>query len=121
MRNPLVATAVWLASLFANVKTVDRRGLAALVAATAGAASLGGSLSMVWIIIGAVVSITILAALAPTFFTAIADLVGAVVNGETNSSVANVLLAIFGLVLAVSLVVGFIMLALRSVPGGRRF
>lgn len=115
MRNPVVALWLALAPLFANLKTSMRT----LAADTRAAAGLGSSLSMVWVIIGTVISITILAALAPTFFTAIADLVSAVTTGTTNSTVADALLVIFGLVLAVSLVVGFVMLALRASPGKR--
>jgi hypothetical protein len=40
-------------------------------------------------VLGAVVSVLVLAALAPTFFTAIGDLAGAFESADVNSTVGN--------------------------------
>lgn len=51
------------------------------------------------VVVGIVV-LLILAALAPTFITAIADLVGALEAGTTNNTTADSLLPVFGLLIA---------------------
>lgn len=47
-----------------------------------------------------IVLLLVLAALAPSFLTAIADLVGALESGTTNNTTADTLLPIFGLLIA---------------------
>lgn len=87
------------------------------------ATGLGGSMAIVWTIVGAVVAITIAATLAPTLFTALGDLVAAMLAGGTNSTTGDLILGVMVIVVAIAVVVGFVGLVLRSTKlgGGKGF
>lgn len=86
-----------------------------LIKDTRGYLNLNFALTIVAVIIGAVVGLFILAALAPMFFTAIADLVGAFNDGTTNSTAADSLLPVFGLLVAFAGVFALVGLAIYVV------
>lgn len=75
--------------------------------------ALNGAMLIAVIVVGALVGIQILADLAPSYFTSVADLVGVFTdpNTTTNSSAADALLSPFGLILALSGVGAIIALA----------
>lgn len=83
----------------------------------AGALSLGASLAIVGTIIGAVVAIALVAALAPTYFSSLAD-IGAVftdANTTTGNADADNLLPVFGLLVAFGglfAIVGLVLVAI---------
>lgn len=78
--------------------------------------NMGSFTGILTVVIVGIVILLILAALAPTYLTAIADLVGALENGDTNNTTANSLLPVFGLLIAlggVFALVGFAFLAYK--------
>lgn len=77
--------------------------------------NLNHALTIIAIVITAVVGLFILAALAPMFFQAIADLVGAFNEGSTNSSAADSLLPVFALLVAFAGVFALVGLAILVV------
>lgn len=84
----------------------------------AGSLSMTGGLTIVGVIIGAVVSIAILAALAPTYFASLGD-IGAVftdANTTTGNDDADALLPVFGLLVAFGglfAIVGLVLLGIK--------
>lgn len=84
----------------------------------AGSLSMTGGLTIVGVIIGAVVSIAILAALAPTYFSSLGD-IGAVftdANTTTGNADADALLPVFGLLVAFGglfAIVGLVLLGIK--------
>lgn len=80
-------------------------------------------LPIVFTIVGAVVVLSLVAALAPTFFTAVGDTVTALTDAETNNTVANTILGVMTIVVALVLALGFIALILRAtkIGGGSKF
>lgn len=75
---------------------------------TGGFVSLQPVLAIVGIVLSVILAVLILAALAPTFFTAVADLTGAFVNADTNSTLANTILGIIAIIVPLVLIFGFI-------------
>lgn len=81
-----------------------------------GFVNLGTITGILTVIVVGIVILLILAALAPTYLTAIADLVNALESGTTNNTSADSLLPVFGLLVAlggVFALVGFAFLAYR--------
>lgn len=79
--------------------------------------NLGSVTGIIATVIVGIVVLLILAALAPTYITAIGDLVGALESGTTNNSTADTLLPVFGLLIAlggVFALVGFAFLAYKK-------
>jgi len=70
--------------------------------------SLAPVLAIVGVVLGVILAVLILAALAPTFFQAVADLTGAFVNADTNSTLANTILGIIAIIVPLVLIFGFI-------------
>ena len=68
----------------------------------AGAIQTGALLSIVTVIIGAVVGLALIAALAPTYMTSLVDFVGVFTNesATTGDATADALLPVFGLLMA---------------------
>lgn len=78
--------------------------------------NMGSFTGILTVVIVGIVILLILAALAPTYLTAIADLVAALEGGTTNNTTADSLLPVFGLLIAlggVFALVGFAFLAYR--------
>ena len=78
--------------------------------------NLGSVTGILSVVILGIVILLILAALAPTYLTAVADLVGAMEAGTTNNTAADSLLPVFGLLVAlggVFALVGYAFLAYR--------
>ena len=78
--------------------------------------NLGSVTGILSVVILGIVILLILAALAPTYITAIADLVQAMESGTTNNTTADSLLPVFGLLVAlggVFALVGYAFLAYR--------
>lgn len=88
-----------------------------------GSLSINAGLSIVGVIIGAVVSIAILAALAPTYFTSLGDIGGVFTDPSTTTgnTDADALLPVFGLLVAFGglfAIVGLIMLGVKLNKSG---
>lgn len=68
----------------------------------AGSLSTGSALTIVAVVIGAVVGLSVLAALLPTFFGSLADIGGVFTDGNTTTGNddADALLPVFGLLIA---------------------
>lgn len=83
----------------------------------AGALNTGGALVIVSVVIGAVVGLSVLGALLPTFFTSLADIGGVFTNPSTTTgnSDADALLPVFGLLIAFAGLFAIIGLALLVV------
>ena len=62
--------------------------------------NMGSITGILGTVILGIVILLILAALAPQFITAVADLVSALENGTTNNTTADALLPVFGLLIA---------------------
>jgi len=78
--------------------------------------NLGSVTGILTVVIIGIVILLILAALAPTYITAIGDLVQAMQSGTTNNTTADSLLPVFGLLVAlggVFALVGYAFLAYR--------
>jgi len=78
--------------------------------------NLGSVTGILSVVILGIVILLILAALAPTYITALADLVQAMESGSTNNTTADRLLPVFGLLVAlggVFALVGYAFLAYR--------
>lgn len=78
--------------------------------------NLGSITGILTVVIVGIVILLILAALAPTYLTAVADLVNALESGTTNNTAADSLLPVFGLLVAlggVFALVAFAFLAYR--------
>ena len=71
-------------------------------------------LTVAFVVIGAVIGIQILAALAPTFFTAVADLNQEFNTADVNDTTANSILPIFPTLLGLAGVVAIVVLALAA-------
>lgn len=114
MRLPMLAAMLAALPGASNTKKEpDERGLI----------NLGGVLGIAGVIIGAVVSIILIAALLPTFLDAVSDVTGAFndANTTTGDDTADSLLPIFGLLVAFAglfAIVGLVFLAVRLRRGG---
>lgn len=78
--------------------------------------NLGTVTGILTVVIVGIVVLLILAALAPTYITAVADLVNALESGTTNNTTADTLLPVFGLLIAlggVFALVGYAFLAYK--------
>lgn len=78
--------------------------------------NMGTITGILTVVVVGIVVLLILAALAPTFITAVADLVFALESGSTNNTTADTLLPVFGLLIAlggVFAIVGYAFLAYR--------
>src|SRR5688500_1056872 len=62
--------------------------------------NMGSITGILTVVIVGIVILLILAALAPTYLTAVADLVNALESGTTNNTTADSLLPVFGLLIA---------------------
>lgn len=70
--------------------------------------NVGPILNIALAVVGAVVILSILAALAPQFFTAVGDTVSALLAANTNDSTADTVLGVMATVVAIVLALGFI-------------
>lgn len=78
--------------------------------------NLGSVTGILTVVILGILVLLVLAALAPTYITAVADLVFALESGTTNNTTADSLLPVFGLLIAlggVFALVGYAFLAYR--------
>jgi hypothetical protein len=81
-----------------------------------GFVNMGSITGILTVVIVGIVILLILAALAPTYLTAVADLVQALESGTTNNTTADSLLPVFGLLVAlggVFAIVAFAFLAYK--------
>jgi len=81
--------------------------------------NLGRVSGVVSVIIIAVVTLLILAALAPTFLSAVNDTVHAVEDADTGNTTANTLLSVFGLLIAFAGLFAIVALVMRAVRIGK--
>lgn len=79
-----------------------RRWMSRFAADRAGAINTGALLAIVTVIIGAVVGLSLIAALAPTYMSSLASFVGVFTdaNATTGDATADALLPVFGLLMA---------------------
>jgi hypothetical protein len=75
---------------------------------TRGLVNLGAALSLVAIIVGVILAISVLAALAPTFFGAVKNLTLAFASPDTGSSLADTILGIIAFIIPLVLVFGLV-------------
>lgn len=78
-----------------------------------GFVSLGPVLTIVGVVLGTIVAVLVLAALAPTFFTAVADITGALTNADLNNTLANTIAGIVAIVVPLALLFGFVALIFK--------
>lgn len=83
--------------------------------------NIGPLLAVALSIVGAVVILSIVAALAPTFFTSVGDTVTALTNANTNNTVADTVLGVMVIVVAITLALGFVALIFKATRFGGKF
>jgi len=109
----LLTLRAWVAKQYAKSPVM---GTAAFVALTP-------IITIIGTVLLVIIVVLVLAALAPMFFTAVADLTGAFNTADTNSTIANTILGILAILVPLILVFGFIGLivyatAFRKKKGG---
>jgi hypothetical protein len=82
--------------------------------------NLGRGLSIVGIFIGAILVLLVVAALLPEVFPALGSVVQNITDGSTGNATADALLPVFGLIIALSIVIGIVTLLLNSTRFGGR-
>lgn len=83
--------------------------------------NLGKGLSIVGVFIGAILVLLVVAALLPELFPAIGSTVENITDGSTGNATADALLPVFGLIVALSILIGVVTLILSSTRfGGKR-
>lgn len=110
---PWLALAAWV---HAGLAKLDAPRAAKFRADLNGFINMGSITTIIATVVLGIVILLILASLAPSFITAIGDLVGALQTGTTNNTTADALLPVFGLLIAlggVFALVGFAFLAYR--------
>ena len=110
---PILALAAWIAGKMENY---DANRAAKFRAEVQGFINLGSVTGILTTVILGIVILLIIANLAGTFITAVADLVQALESGTTNNTTADTLLPVFGLLIAlggVFALVGYAFLAYR--------
>lgn len=75
---------------------------------TRGLVNLGAALGLVAIVVGVILAISVLAALAPTFFSSVKNLTTAFATPDTGSTLANTILGVISFVIPLVLVFGFV-------------
>lgn len=81
-------------------KVTYRGGFRAFLADRGGFINMGSITAIIGTVVVGIVVLLVLAALAPSYLTAVADLVGALEGGTTNNTTADSLLPVFGLLIA---------------------
>lgn len=79
---------------------------------------LGPIMGLVGAVLLVIIVVLVLAALAPTFFQAVADITGALLSADLNSTLANTIAAIVAILVPLALLFGFVGLIFVAV---RRF
>lgn len=83
--------------------------------------SLGPVLSVVGIVLGAIISILVLAALAPDFFAAVGSIVENLSTADLGSPLANTIAGIIAILVPLVLLFGFVALIFKaSKLGGKK-
>ena len=82
-----------------------------------GFVSLNPIMAIVAVVITVILVVLILAALAPTFFTAVADITGALLGADLNSTLANTIAGIVAILVPLALLFGFVALVFRASKG----
>lgn len=105
----------------ANLRaTIALLGLT-LAMGTAGFASLSPIMGVIGAVLVVIIVVLVLAALAPIFFQAAADITGALLDADLNSTIANTIAAIVAILVPLVLLFGFvglIFVAVRRFKGG---
>lgn len=86
-------------------------------------ASLSPIMGLVGTVLIVIIVVLVLAALAPTFFSAVADITGALLSADLNSTLANTIAAIVAILVPLVLLFGFIgliFLAANKFKGSRK-
>lgn len=86
-----------------------------------GFASLAPIMAVIGSVLVVIIVVLVLAALAPTFFQAAADITGALLDADLNSTLANTIAGIVAILVPLVLLFGFvglIFVAVRRFKGG---
>jgi mannose/fructose/N-acetylgalactosamine-specific phosphotransferase system component IID len=78
-----------------------------------GLLSLGPVLAIVGVVLAVIIGILVLAALAPTFFQAVADITGALTDADLNNSLANTIAGIVAILVPLALLFVFVALVFK--------
>lgn len=103
---------------FAMVQSLFALAMKRSVLGTVAFVSLGPIVSIIGAVLVVIIVVLVLAALAPTFFQAVADITGALLSADLNSTLANTIAAIVAILVPLVLLFGFVGLIFVAV---RRF
>lgn len=121
VNNVYVAMLAWLMAPFAYLARLIGHEKRKFARNLDGFMNMGVFIGIITVILVALVSLLIIAELAPDYFTAIADLVNIFETSTTNNTTADRILRVLAIVVALGGVfglVGLIFLAYRKVKGG---
>lgn len=105
----------WQAALLARLMALWLNGTpAGRVMGAAGFVSLAPIMGIVGTVLIVIIVVLVLAALAPTFFQAVADITGALLSADLNSTLANTIAAIVAILVPLALLFGFVVLIFRA-------
>lgn len=82
--------------------------------------SLGPVMGIIGTVILVIIVVLVLAALAPEFFQAVADITGALLSADLNSTLANTIAAIVAILVPLVLLFGFVGLVFAAANSFRR-
>lgn len=81
----------------------------------AGQFNVGGILTLAFVIVGAFVTVTIVASLAPSFITSVADLNNELSTADLNDTTATTVIQLMPVLIGIGAAVGLTLLALAAV------
>jgi hypothetical protein len=103
-----------LKSAFQEAKARKNTMLAKFAEDHTGFVTLGPIMNIVGVILIVIISVLILAALAPTFFEAVGNLTAAFLNADLGSPLANTIAGIVAILVPLALLFGFAFLVFRA-------